>query len=121
MAQRNRCYSFPTLTVSTGLSKRKGLRIAERMKKNLLARNIPIDAVYLFGSLAEGKVHEWSDVDVAVVYMPFRDDQWEEHSEIASVRDDDSIPIDIVCLRKEDMENKYSTIVQEVKMHGIAV
>lgn len=112
---------FLSLVMTTPLSRKQGLKIAQRMKKKLELLGVPIDNVYLFGSLVEGETHRWSDVDIAVVYRPFLSDPWEEHRRIAQSREDFSIPTDIVCLRLEDLENRYSTIAQEVKKHGIPV
>ena len=95
--------------------------IARRIKRRLTQQGIPVIQVFLFGSLAEGKMHAWSDVDIAVVYKPFGADRLEEHSRIADAREDFDIPMDIVSFRREDLDNRYSTIVREVKEHGIPV
>lgn len=100
-------------------TKARGLRIAKRMKKRLLSDGIPVVNVYLFGSLVHGVPRKWSDVDIAVIHQPFLDDRFEERSRIRSAREDFDVPMDIICLRTEDMDNRYSTIVQEVKRHGI--
>jgi predicted nucleotidyltransferase len=99
----------------------RGLRIARRLKQRLIEEGVPIVQVFLFGSLAEGKRQRWSDVDIAVVYDQFGKDRLTEHSRIADAREDFDVPMDIVSLRREDLDNRYSTIVQEVKRHGIVV
>ena len=99
----------------------QGLAIARSMKQRLIGYGVPVVQVYLFGSLAEGKTHPWSDVDIAVVYDPFASNRLEEHSRISDAREDFNVPMDIVSLRREDLDNRYSTIVQEVKNRGIPV
>ena len=85
----------------------------------MTAGGIPVVQVYVFGSLAEGNPHPWSDIDIAVVYEPFGKDRLEEHATISHYRDTFDLPMDIVTLRKEDIGNRYSTIVREVNEHGI--
>lgn len=102
-------------------TKQRGLAIARHMKTQLLSQGIPVIQVLLFGSLAEGKTHRWSDVDIAVVHHPFLPDRMEERSRIRSAREDFDVPMDIVCFRDEDMVNKYLGLAQEVKKHGIPV
>lgn len=102
-------------------TRKQGLAIARRMKQRLIGKGVPVAQVFLFGSLAEGKTNRWSDVDIAVVYDAFAQDRLEEHSRISDARRDFDVPMDIVSLRREDLDNRYSTIVQEVKKHGIPV
>ncbi|MEK7217874.1 MAG: nucleotidyltransferase domain-containing protein [Patescibacteria group bacterium] len=99
----------------------RGLAIAKRMKERLLAENVPVVNVYLFGSLARGKTHRWSDVDIAVVYRPFLPHDIEERLRIRSAREDFDVPMDIVCLHPEDLDNIFLGIAQEVRHHGIPV
>ena len=102
-------------------TQKRGLAIARHMKQRLLVQGVPIVHVFLFGSLARGETHAWSDIDIAVVHMPFGKNRLEEHSRITDAREDFDVPMDIVSLRPEDLENKYSTIAQEVKKYGIPV
>lgn len=44
-----------------------------------------------------------------------------EYSTIARMREDFDVPMDILCFHPEDLENKYSTIAQEIKQYGIPV
>lgn len=99
----------------------RGLVIARRMKKKLLQQGIPVVYVYLFGSLAHGTPHDGSDIDIAVVHEPFENDRFEEQSRVSGAREDFDVPMDIICLHTKDMDNRFSTIVQEVKRHGIPV
>jgi len=102
-------------------SQARGMSIARRMKERLLSQGIPVVDVYLFGSLATGKTHRWSDVDIAVVHRPFLPQRFEERSRIRSAREDYDVPMDILCFRSEDLENKFWGVAREVKRHGIPV
>ncbi|MBI1812723.1 nucleotidyltransferase domain-containing protein [Candidatus Peregrinibacteria bacterium] len=101
------------------LTKERGLAIAKRFKKRLNAGGIPVVGVYLFGSLAHGKPHRWTDVDIAVVHEPFAKLRSQERRSVRSLRDDFSVPMDIVCLRSEDLKNDYLALAKEVREHGV--
>jgi len=103
------------------LHKKSALRIAKGMKERLLKKGVPVEKVFVFGSVISGNIHPWSDLDVAFVCRPFGTDRIAEYNTIAGSREDFDIPMDIVFLRSEDMENRFSTIVQEVKKNGIEV
>jgi predicted nucleotidyltransferase len=102
-------------------SKQRGLAIARKMKERLVADGIPVVDVYLFGSLVNGRTHKWSDVDIAVVHKAFADGRMQERRRVRSLREDFDVPMDIVCLRPEDFDNRYWALPQEVKKHGIPV
>ena len=94
--------------------------MARRMKERLRAAGIPVVRVYLFGSLARGQTHRWSDVDIAVVHEPFDESRARERRRVRSLREDFDVPIDIVCLHPADFENRLLGIAREVQNHGIA-
>ena len=101
-------------------TRERGLAIARRMKERLRAEGIPVVNVYLFGSLAHGKTHRFSDVDIAVVHEQFDVSRSQERRKVRSLREDYDVPIDIVCLHPEDMENRFLSISREVQTQGIA-
>lgn len=103
------------------LTKPTAMRIARGMKERLIGKGIPVERVFLFGSVASGRTHLWSDLDLAFVCRPFGIDRFAEYQAIAEVRQDFDIAMDIIHFYPEDMENRYSTIVQEVKRNGIEV
>ncbi|MDE2019284.1 MAG: nucleotidyltransferase domain-containing protein [Patescibacteria group bacterium] len=90
-------------------------------KKILQADNLPVSGVYVFGSYAKGHATKDSDIDVAVVSPKFRS-SWEALSYLYG-----KLPyglgwlIEPIGFSPEDFENKYSTLVHEIKKHGIKV
>lgn len=94
---------------------------ARFLQERLRSEGVPVITVYLFGSLATGKPHRWSDIDIAVVYKPFSKSRAEERKKIRLLREHFDVPIDIVCFRSEDLESNISTIAREVKRTGIPV
>jgi predicted nucleotidyltransferase len=118
MSQR----TFPTTPMTPAApTKERGLRIARQLKDRCAAAGIPVEQVYLFGSLARGDIHRWSDVDIAVVYRPFLTKRGEERARIRAQREHADVPMDIVCLRTEDWDNGFISIGEEVRRAGIPV
>jgi predicted nucleotidyltransferase len=95
--------------------------IARRLKARCMAAGIPVEQVYLFGSLARGNVHKGSDVDIAVVYRPFLHKRGEERAHIRAQREHADVPMDIICLRTEDLEDAFINIGEQVRREGIPV
>ena len=103
------------------MNKEDGMALARSFKKKLIAKGIPIHVLYLFGSVAQGTMRRDSDIDIAVVCEPFRKTRHEENVEFLRTRRDVDLRIETVCLHPEDMDNRYSTIAQEVKRCGTIV
>jgi len=103
------------------MNRTEGIRLAKSLKYRLQAAGYPVREVYLFGSVAKGAAHPGSDIDVAVVCDPFRPTRHEENMAVRRVRRTLNLRIEPVCLHPEDFENRYSTLIQEVKRHGVAV
>ena len=103
------------------ITKNDALRKAALLKKTLVQKGIPVQEVFLFGSYAEGREHADSDIDVAVICIPFRKSKLDEGAALLWESKDIDLKIEPICLHPEDMENRYSTLVQEIKKHGIPV
>jgi uncharacterized protein len=90
-------------------------------RKILKADNLPITSMFVFGSYAKGSPHKWSDIDVAVISPKFKD-SWNAMTYLRN-----KIPyglgwsIEPVGFSPKDFTNKYSTLVYEIKTHGIKV
>lgn len=106
----------------TSPTKSQGIQAARTLKLMLEKHGFPVRGAYLFGSVAKGKTHPWSDIDIAIVHEPFGTDRNEELRAMCKAERQTSLRnIEVVYFHPKDMEDKYSTIVQEVKKHGIAV
>ncbi len=97
------------------------MEIAKAFKATLLNNNIPVLEVRLFGSLAQGNTHEWSDIDIAVIHKPFSQSIMQERRAIRRLHKERRFPVDILCFHPEDLENKLLGVAQEVKKHGIVI
>lgn len=102
-------------------TKAEALILARKLKDILLSQNIPVEKVFLFGSSARADTHAWSDIDVAVVHRPFLASHFDERIAIRRARRVLDLRIETISFRPEDFENKYFTLAQEVKEHGIPV
>ena len=95
--------------------------MARLLRTELQKRKLPVHRVYLFGSVAKGKTHQWSDIDIAVICDPFRKTRHEEDMELRLARRGIDSRISPISIHPEDLENHLSTLVHEVKQHGIPV
>lgn len=103
-------------------TKEQGMQTARMLKLLLQKRGFPVQKVLLFGSVAKGETHEWSDIDIAVVHDAFHASRMEEmRSMCKAERGSDLRNIEVVYFHPDDLNDKYSAIVQEVKKHGIPV
>ena len=80
--------------------------------------HIPCQDLFIFGSVARGEEHEWSDIDVAVVGPAFGADRIEEMVQLRVVAQKIDPAISPVPLRPEDLEDRFSTIGQVVQREG---
>jgi predicted nucleotidyltransferase len=123
LAQADEVTSFqsPAMSDRRMPSKKEALRLVRLLRETLVRQHVPVRQVFLFGSVAKGIPHQWSDIDVAVICDPFKASKHEENMEVRKARRGIDIRISPLCFHPEEMDNKYSTIVQEVKRYGIAV
>ena len=90
-------------------------------KKLLKADNLPIASIYVFGSYAKGKARKDSDIDVAVVSPRFKD-SWSALGYLYS-----KLPyglgwtIEPVGFSPKEFSDKYSSLIYEIKHHGVKV
>ncbi|MEK7137576.1 MAG: nucleotidyltransferase domain-containing protein [Patescibacteria group bacterium] len=98
----------------------EGIRIARRFKRALLDAKLPVAEVHLFGSIAKGTARPDSDIDIAVVVSgdaacgPAKPRLWR----IAHAID---MRIEPICMNRERLNDKYSTLAQEIRTFGIPI
>lgn len=103
------------------INRRYALSVGAKLQKQLLAKSIPLRTVFVFGSVATGKTHEWSDIDLAVVCDPFLASKFDEQNTMSRTARSIDVRAEVVCLHPGDFKNKYFTLAQEVRRHGITV
>ena len=102
------------------LTPRYGRNILKIIKERLERSPYPFVNVLLFGSCAQGKATLESDIDIAIICNPFDRSRVKETVAFYGLLRDLDTRIEIIVLHPDDLENRYSTIVQEVKRHGVA-
>ncbi len=102
------------------MKKEEGLSLARAFLQALKEKNIPVQRMLLFGSVARGEAHADSDIDIAVVCLPFKPTRMEESLELWRARRDIDVSIEPLSLRPEDFNNRLS-IAREIAETGIEV
>ncbi len=118
MVEENRANSFHSLSIMT---REEALSLARKYKKLLQDAHIPMSAFIVFGSVARNEMHEQSDVDIAVVGTSFKGDRFEEMHDIRKLRYPISYKLQPIWFYPEHLEDKYSTLAQEIARDGIEV
>lgn len=95
--------------------------MAKKFKGQLQKADIPFRSVIVFGSVARGTMSDQSDIDIAVVGTSFKGNRMDEHLEVCRARRSISYKIQPIWLYPENLENKYSTLAQEIKKDGVEV
>lgn len=82
-----------------------------------------IEKMYLFGSMATGKMHKWSDVDLIVVSKRFRRQGIMDRSSNLYIRWNLDYPVDFLCYTPEEFNRlrKQITIVREAVKEGVKI
>ena len=91
-------------------------RTVELLRNN----NIDIKKAYLFGSYANGSVHEWSDIDIALVSDDFSGDRYIERLRVMKITNKVDNRIEPAPYNSEQF-TEIDPLVWEIKNHGIEV
>lgn len=100
-------------------------KLSNRIAELLVAQNIVVDSVILFGSFATGKITKDSDIDLIVVSPNFRGkDIFEKTDMVINVNskliDEFDMPMDIIYYSDDEWlnDNGNSVIRNEAKKYG---
>lgn len=102
-------------------SRAEALRVAKALRDLFQKKGYPIEDLYLFGSSARGRAHRWSDIDIAVLCVPFLANKHEENVRFLLDSKDVDIRIQTVCMHPEDLRNKFFSLAREVQQYGIRI
>lgn len=90
---------------------------AEQVKKD-----IPISAIYVFGSHAKGSARKGSDIDIAVFSPSFGNDRFQDgvflQQKIWSVEEAN---LDVVGFNPKDLADPFSPLMEEIRKHGVKI
>lgn len=92
-------------------------------KLKAFKRENHIEKMYLFGSMATGKTHRWSDVDLIVVSKRFRGKGLLERAPGLYMKWNLKYPVDFLCYTPEEFKklSRKITIVSEAVREGVEI
>jgi predicted nucleotidyltransferase len=96
-------------------------QITARVKEFItsLGGAYPVHCVYLFGSWAEDRAGEYSDVDIGVILD--KPVSLLERQELFALGKEYDLDFDVLAVSKADFETEDPVIVHEMKQKGIRV
>lgn len=103
------------------MNRSEAMQTAGRFKQALRAEGVPFDSVIVFGSAARNTMHGESDIDIAVVGRPYKGNRMDEQHALSRIRRGVSYKIQPIWFYPEHLENKYSTLAQEIRKDGVVV
>ena len=89
----------------------------DAIKKN----GIPVQDVYIFGSMAKGNMHEGSDIDICIVSPSFGKNRFDERLKLMNLRDGISDLIEPHPYSPTDFNNPYDPLSVEIVRNGIHI
>lgn len=101
------------------MSKNDAKEIVERYVEKLKGNNIPLSALYLFGSFAKGEARKWSDIDVAIFSKRKETDDF--IIELGRLTREVDLRIEPHIFSEEDIKTISTPFVEEILRTGIKV
>ena len=82
-----------------------------------------IEKMYLFGSMATGKIHKYSDIDLIIVSKKFKGKGVLKRAPQLHMKWNLDYPVDFLCYTPEEFNKlkKQVTIVREAVKDGIEI
>lgn len=94
--------------------------IVERYLIELKKNRFPIKRAVVFGSYAEGRADEWSDIDIALVSDAFEGDRFNDRGKIRRVTLSVSSDLSPLPFRPEDFVPE-DPLVKEILEKGVNI
>lgn len=97
-------------------------KFLKAFKKRLLAADIPVEELALYGSFARDQQTEQSDIDLGVVVADHVEDTFTTNLKIMRLVYETKKDIDVVTMRRSKyLSDKLSPLVHEIRKTGIRV
>ena len=88
--------------------------------KELRRRKIRVAKVILYGSRVSGKIHEYSDIDVAIISPDFGKDRYREGAKLFEIASEIDTRIEPVPISLEAYENDtWVPLIYEIRNKGL--
>lgn len=94
-----------------------------RKFKQVLAKEVPVQKMILFGSRAMGNPHRWSDFDLIIVSGKFRNVKFRYRALGFYKHWTVDYPVDFLCYTPEEFRRlrRQVTLVAEAVQHGVEI
>lgn len=103
------------------MSTAKIKQIVRKYAEKLEEENYPFSAIYLFGSCAKDKSHEWSDIDVAVISERLNRNRDKNENLLWHIRRKVDSMIEPHGFTIKDFQDECDPMVHEIKKTGIRI
>lgn len=96
-------------------------KILQQYRSRVLQAGIPIDAMFLFGSMATNRSKKDSDIDVCVVSPQFGRDRQSERIELMRLRETIDDRIEPHPYNSEDFQSQYDPFARQIQQFGVKI
>ena len=105
------------------MAKKENIKKELKEFKKKLSNRIKIDRMIFFGSLAKGRGHKYSDVDLVIISPQFRGKEFRDRSLGFYKYWNLNLPFDFLCYTPAEFNKlkKQITIVREAVKEGIVI
>ncbi len=103
------------------MSKVEAKKIIKKYAKALKDADYPFSALYLFGSYAKGKAHQWSDIDVAVISDALKRNREENSFLLWKMRRAVDTRIEPHGFTVKEFANNADPLAYEIRKTGIRI
>lgn len=98
---------------------RKEVNLINRYVRLIKQKGIKVSKVILFGSHAKGMAKPDSDIDLAVISSQFGRNNLKEMMLLRKLALEIDSHIEPLPFTPQDLEDRYSTLSQEIKKYGV--
>jgi predicted nucleotidyltransferase len=103
------------------LLRKNKLNVINQYIDLLKQRGVDVSKVILFGSYAKGTAKPESDIDIAVVSSQFGKNNLKEMMFLRRIALKVDSHLEPLPFSPKDMNDRYSTLAQEIIKHGITI
>ena len=93
-------------------------KIAKKYELALTGNNIPVNAIYLFGSYAKGRARPGSDIDFCVVSNAFGKNDFREMVIINQIAKRVAPEIEAFPIAEKELKNRSNPFIKEALRTG---
>ena len=97
---------------------KSSLTVVFKFLRLLKKKGVKVSQAILFGSYAKGRTNGDSDIDIAIVSRQFGVNNFKEMIFLRRLALKVDSRLEPVPLTPDDLEDHYSTLVQEIKRYG---